>query len=286
MFVTDDLLSVPPAAGVPSITQGVSGDRGNLELAYADPQDGLWVCWFNNDLTPVGDVGPGEWSSGLHFAPGSRYLAVDIVQASSGPDFIEVVAVTADAVERWTWSPAAGFEHSGSLAVPGARGVALAESDDGFVVCAPSSDGTVWVWRADAVGYPRLDWSPPSRHPLPADATRWTVRPTAGGLRAAVATPDGVLLTDDVEGEPWRPVLLGPADVSALCWVSPHTAGAEPALVVVAGGELATVSTEAEPSVVATGVVADDMAAATSLVDRQRLEVVTRSGTAVVHRRW
>src|SRR4051794_25762709 len=102
-------------AGRMSLIQGRYGLRGNLELAYADAADGLWVHWRNNDETPVGDVAPGAWSDGLHFAEGRRYGDVSLIQASRGPDFLELLAASEDSVDRWTWSPAAGFEHTGSI---------------------------------------------------------------------------------------------------------------------------------------------------------------------------
>src|SRR3954468_5999573 len=165
-----DVIARRLPAGRMSLIQGRYGSRGNLELAYADAVDGLWVHWRNNDETAAGSVAPGAWSDGLRFAEGRRYGDVAMIQARRGPDFLELLATTDESIERWTWSPGAGFERTGSIRddADGCVDVRLTETAVGFVATAHRGEG-LQSWSADAAEYPRLDWSLTGAVAVPAD---------------------------------------------------------------------------------------------------------------------
>ena len=136
-------VALPKLRGAPGLTQGAYGERGNLELVVPGADDGLWVFWFNNDLS-VSDVGarPGGWSGGLRFACGTRYDGAAIVQSRHGPNWLEVVAVGGGVARRYTWRPESGFSETGepwcAVGAPSAI-----ETDDGLLHVATnsSSDG-------------------------------------------------------------------------------------------------------------------------------------------------
>ncbi len=285
-------MHVPSAAGGPSITQGSYGERGNLELAYPDPRDGLWVCWFNNDEAAAGEVAAETWSGGLHFACGRRYHAVSLIQAASGPQFLELLAAGDDGLHRWTWSPGRGFEHTDVL--PGRPGELLddcviAEVGERLVACARRGDELL-VWRAGLSAYPTLQWSGPSRADLPAETTRLAARPDAdGSVWAAVVVDAGLLVTTDPTSVAWRRVGESVGPVTAACWVADLPAGIsrDPVLVVAASDRVCSVSldVDAEPVVLATGPTADSLTAAWSRAGTDHLEVVARCGDDLIHLR-
>lgn len=149
--------------GPGSLTQGVYGARGNLELVVADAADGLWVHWFNSDLTsdPVAapDVPPGTWSAGLRFAKGRAYAAAAILQSPLGPDHLEVVALTREGeVESWYWSPGPGFQRRDELVLWGADAVAARIDDDGTLEVDARVDGGWQGFVATPEGYPARRW--------------------------------------------------------------------------------------------------------------------------------
>lgn len=153
-------------AGAASVAQGVYGLRGNLELVVADIADGLWVFWFNADLTSdpleTPDVPPGSWSAGLQFASGHRYRSAQILQSPLGPDHLEVLALTVDGVlQSWFWSPGPGFARRRADAANEVSGfVAEVDTEGAITVHTDRLDGTRSAVRSDAVGYPERSWSP------------------------------------------------------------------------------------------------------------------------------
>jgi hypothetical protein len=189
-----------PTVGPPSLTQGVYGARGNLELVVADPIDGLWVYWFNADEAddPGDPVVPrGDWSEGLRVAAGTRYTAGVLLQGELGPDHLELLALTAAGdVESWWWSPGPGFQRRPGTVV---RGVALvARTRPGGMVEADvrGADGS---WRRVASGpdgYPQRDWVSvgpvPGSEPDPDVATTVSTR-RGGTLETVRRGPDGRL---------------------------------------------------------------------------------------------
>lgn len=153
--------SLPSVCGRPGLTQGVYGDRGNLELVAPAEDGGIWVFWFNADAIDrrSGPL-PGSWSGGLHFAGVRPVRAVAITQVSQGPDFLEVIVLSDAGAERYYWTPAAGFIDAGIL-IPYARAVsALAVNADGssFRLAAVSPAGEALRLTAQTASYPHLDW--------------------------------------------------------------------------------------------------------------------------------
>lgn len=150
-------------AGVASLTQGVYGARGNLELVACDATDGLWVFWFNADSADAAvdtpDVLPGQWSAGLAFASGSRYRDAQIVQSTLGPDHLEVLALTdAGALESWYWSPGPGFQRRGTDAAASVRRFRLAHHDGVLTADVEWADGATAVLSSDTERYPARVW--------------------------------------------------------------------------------------------------------------------------------
>ncbi len=192
-----------PIAGRVSLTQGVYGARGNLELVACDATDGLWVFWFNadgpDDPLDTPDVPPGHWSTGLAFAPGSRYRDAQIVQSTLGPDHLEVLALTDDGVlESWYWSPGPGFQRRGTDAAVSVRRFRLAHRDGILTADIERADGTIAVVTSDGEHYPQRIWTsaegaavvddPSAEEMLRAHGIRDVVEGTA---RAARSTRDG-----------------------------------------------------------------------------------------------
>lgn len=152
----------PPTAGGPGIVQGHYGAAGNLELVACAVDDGLWVGWFNTDPT---DDGTGaarlSWSGALRFAHGHRYVAARITQATAGPDFLEVLARTADAtLRRHVWTPETGFVDHGELAgaVTASTGIVV-EAGGAHRVYVADTQG-IWLLRGEpGPAYPALDFT-------------------------------------------------------------------------------------------------------------------------------
>ena len=149
--------------GPASLTQGVYGARGNLELVACDAEDGIWVFWFNadhpTDPPAAADVPPATWSAGLRFASGRRYEEAAILQSTMGPDHLEVLALGGDGVlESWYWSPGPGFQQRPGAVATSVRAF-TAEHDDGTVwATVEHQDGSVDHVVSDAVGYPERVW--------------------------------------------------------------------------------------------------------------------------------
>ena len=199
-------LSVGPLAqtsGAVSLAQGVYGARGNLELVACDAEDGLWVFWFNADLdadpltTP--DVPPGQWSAGLRFALGRRYLDAQIHQSTLGPDHLEVLALSAEGVlESWYWSPGPGFQRRrADVAAQVAR--FASEHEDGTVrVTVADADGQVRYLFSSSEGYPARTWAPTDGGPaLEADAASAVA---AAGISAADIVPGTARAASSLRG--------------------------------------------------------------------------------------
>ncbi|MRX44764.1 hypothetical protein [Agromyces kandeliae] len=150
--------------GVPSLVQGAYGRRGNLELVACDGQEGLWVFWFNADLesdpleTP--EVPPGSWSSGLRFAPGTRFVAAQILQSALGPDHLEVLALADHGeLQSWYWSPGPGFRLRAEPAARGVTAFRAVHSDGVLSVSAMQRGGLIAHVRSDGSGYPERTWT-------------------------------------------------------------------------------------------------------------------------------
>jgi hypothetical protein len=152
---------LPPAHGIPGLTQGAYGDAGNLELVVPGI-DGLWVYWFNAD--PVdrrhGAV-RGHWSGGLNIARGMRFSAANITQMSAGPLFLEVLALQMGGqVRRMYWTPSDGFVDAGVIAT-GAKAVTpVIQGTDHARFSSTQTDGTVSIFSAPISKYPKLMWIP------------------------------------------------------------------------------------------------------------------------------
>ncbi|MEU1972986.1 hypothetical protein ABZ477_15130 [Microbacterium sp. NPDC019599] len=179
-------------SGVPSLTQGAYGARGNLELVACDAADGLWVFWFNADLdtdpleTP--DVPPGSWSAGLRFAAGRRYVEAQILQSTLGPDHLEVLALAAGGIlESWYWSPGPGFQRRVTDAATGVAAFA-ADHDRGTVrVAIRDVEGAMRGLVSPPRGYPSRVWLPAEGGPsLGIDAADAV---TAAGVPAETVEP-------------------------------------------------------------------------------------------------
>ncbi|QKJ18273.1 hypothetical protein [Microbacterium hominis] len=179
-------------SGAVSLAQGVYGARGNLELVACDSADGLWVFWFNADLdtdplaTP--DVPPGNWSAGLRFAAGRRYVDAQILQSSVGPDHLEVLALTSDGVlESWFWSPGPGFQRRVTDAATGVTRFAAAHDRGTLLVTVAATEGAKRHLVSPPRGYPSRAWVLTAGGPaLDVDATAEIV---AAGIAADEITP-------------------------------------------------------------------------------------------------
>ena len=152
-----------PTAGPVGIAQGVYGARGNLELLACDRVDGLWVFWFNadgpDDPPSTAEVPPGQWSAGLFFAQGRRYVDAQIVQSTLGPDHLEVLALTEDGLlESWYWSPAPGFQKRRPDAAASVARFRLSHRDGILFVDLEHRDGTSAVLSSGVAGYPDRVW--------------------------------------------------------------------------------------------------------------------------------
>ena len=153
-----------PTSGAVSLAQGVYGTHGNLELVACDAADGLWVFWFNADLevdpAESPEVAPGQWSDGLHFAHGGRYLDAQILQSTLGPDHLEVLALDARGVlQSWYWSPGPGFQRRRADAASGVARFGVDHHDGTLRVTMVHHDGAIRHLRSTATGYPRRLWT-------------------------------------------------------------------------------------------------------------------------------
>lgn len=181
-----------PTAGAVSLTQGVYGARGNLELVACDRSDGLWVFWFNADLdtdpleTP--DVPPGSWSAGLPFARGHRYLDSLILQSTLGPDHLEVLALAEDGVlESWYWSPGPGFQRRSTDATADVTRFGASHREGTLGVTVVDAAGAISHRVSPPDGYPSRAWLPAQDGPgLPDDATTAVV---AAGVAPGALEP-------------------------------------------------------------------------------------------------
>lgn len=173
-----------PSVGPASIVQGVYGERGNLELVVADARDGLWVHWLNADPTAVGDVLPGDWSAGLRFATGQRYVAAQILQDTLGPNFLEVLALRADGVlESWYWSPGPGFQQRQPDAATAVTQFHASLTPDGTLTIALDGDRAV---ESAPDGHPNRTWHPAPAIGLPGPADEQL---TAAGVDPSTVAP-------------------------------------------------------------------------------------------------
>jgi hypothetical protein len=151
----------PPVFGRPGLAQGRYGAAGNLELVIPAVDDGLWVAWFNND--PIeSHIGAavGRWSGVLRFATGHRYVSAKVTQVDSGPDFLEVVALTVDGqLRRHVWSPAAGFVDWGIVQTEVLASSSILQGDGSLQLVVVHRDGKVLLLRANPdQNYPFLSF--------------------------------------------------------------------------------------------------------------------------------
>jgi hypothetical protein len=165
-----------PTVGTVSLTQGVYGARGNLELIACDALDGLWVFWFNSDLdtdpleTP--DVPPGRWSAGLRFAGGHRFVQAEILQSTLGPNHLEVLAVDVHGVlQSWYWSSGPGFQRRVTDAATGVLRFAAVHDDGSLMVTAETADGAIRNLVSPPAGYPARRWIAATEGPDLSDGT-------------------------------------------------------------------------------------------------------------------
>lgn len=139
----------PEVTGRPGLTQGRYGAAGNLELVAPAVDDGLWVGWFNCDpVESHSGAAIQRWSGALRFAHGHRYVSADVTQVDAGPNFLEVVALTAGGtLRRHVWSPGPGFVDHGELAGEVGWSSALVQSpvDGSLRVAVAGLDGRVRI---------------------------------------------------------------------------------------------------------------------------------------------
>lgn len=252
---------VPPLAGTPGLVQGVYGRRGNLELVAPDPEDGLWVFWFNNDepeSEPAPGARPGCWSAGLRFARGRRYEAAAIVQSRHGPDWLEVAATAEGLLRRFTWRPETGFTEEGD-SWPAVGPAAAVETSDWFLHVAAAQPGSGVAIRSTA-GTERLV------------ATETLV----SGV--ALLLPDAELMWADGTGVHAEGGFVAPGRAPAAA-TDPrtgerHVAWIDDGRVHRQDGDGPDLRSPAEA-----------IAVAVSHVERPRLELVIRTGTVVWHAR-
>ena len=277
---------LPDANGRPSIVQGRYGDRGNLELVFADPHDGLWVCWFNADDPLTATTGPGaraaEWSGGLHFAAGHTYHDVALIQANRGPNFLELIATSSTTIEHWTWTPQSGFVRRGLLPqVEPVSKPSICETPAGFVVAAVGAS-SIWRWSANVSGAAWGQWQVSEAHPLPNATTMAAVRVDPTGQTHTVAAFDDATITQTVDGR----------------WTTPTTIDSNVAQVhdldLLPGSHGAFVVATTDHGILAGRIdgleLLDDFAAsavcmARSRIDVERTEIVARGGSRLRHLR-
>lgn len=172
--------------GPVSLTQGVYGERGNLELVACDADDSLWVFWFNSDLetdtAETTDVAPGHWSAGLQFARGERYVDAQILQSTLGPNHLEVLALDDSGVlQSWYWSPGPGFQRRTDDAAIEVVRFGADHHDGTLRVTIEQRDGSIRRLRSTAMGYPDRGWVHASDGPeLPDDKAARRLLETAG----------------------------------------------------------------------------------------------------------
>jgi hypothetical protein len=181
--------------GAVSLTQGVYGARGNLELVACDAVAGLWVFWFNADLPtdPPSDaaVPAGSWSAGLHFASGRRYVDAVILQSTLGPDHLEVLALDVQgALWSWYWSPGPGFQCREKPAVTGVGRFAAGHDAGTIGVTLIDRGGAIRHLVSGPSGYPDRSWDP---------ASTGQSFPTEEEARGQLAAA-GIYLTDAISG--------------------------------------------------------------------------------------
>ena len=245
---------LPDVAGTPCITQGVYGERGNLELVAPDAKDGLWVFWYNGDAKDF-QLGArrGCWSGGLRFAQGFRYNGAAIVQSRHGPHWLEVVATSDDRAQRFTWRPESGFTRTDdswrAIGSPAAT-----ETNEGVLLIATvasrdlievrSSDGVVKTVATDRVA------------------------------RGVVLSETGELIWGDEIG-----VHTETGTVVGARWPA-----------AVSGGHIAWIEDRSvklsEGPALECSVLPDDLSLAASHIDADRLELILRCGASLWHARF
>jgi hypothetical protein len=278
----------PPVSGSPGLAQGVYGDAGNLELLAPAADHGMWVFWWNAD--PVDHrqgAAQGEWSGGLHLFPRHHVSAARITQVSRGPDFLEVLAVTAGALHRLHWSPQAGFVEDGVVLDGIADVSAPIETPEGFEALAARADGDVLHLRGDASDYPRVAWR---TEPFVAPARAVALRRGGAGVDAAAINRHGRLRswsrapgaadwTDAVEiSGGWQDVALPSLSATrpVRSWLPVLARDLTGVLAVMGDGGAAHRALHEWGPV-------DAFAAAATAIDGGRIDVVLRRGTELHH---
>lgn len=193
-------------AGPACLVQGAYGSCGNLELVACDATDGLWVFWFNADDADAPlqapDVPPGQWSTGLAFAAGRRYVDAQIVQSTFGPNHLEVVALTDDGtLESWYWSPGPGFQRRDCEVATAVRRFLLEHHDGILRVVIDRHDGVAAVATSGVDEYPDRVWREAPLEEFPDDdraarmlSARGIVDVLDGTARRASSTRDGGMI--------------------------------------------------------------------------------------------
>ncbi|MFN8193736.1 MAG: hypothetical protein U0R80_05550 [Nocardioidaceae bacterium] len=293
------------AVGTPGLTQGGYGSRGNLELVVPGPQGGFTVCWFNSDPVegPVSEpsIPAATWSAGLGVGevvapsvevPAARtpYDSLAVLQARSGPDFLEVAALGHEGVDRWTWSPGPGFRRTGTWSTTatdppelGYPGVPFVAETAMSLVVGRTVGSLVERWVAPLDGYPDdLAWT--SESLLVAGPVRAAAADADGRTVLVVATEDGLgLVSWPLEGE----VSSRDLGVSSTARAVAVCCGPDLVLAALPGGDLVAADGSSEPVALATGPEADALACCWSVMGAERhLEIAERRGSELVHRRW
>ncbi|MFT4083744.1 MAG: hypothetical protein QM638_14275 [Nocardioides sp.] len=180
-------VDLPPVGGLPGLTQGAYGTRGNLELVVPAVDTGFWVLWFNADEHDErSGAAVGCWSGGLHVETDDRLTAVTISQIEAGPRFLEVTLLGGDTARRMFWCPERGFVAGGVLEPAAAAVAPIRELAGAMTTMITTTDGrTLWL-RGE--GYPEPAWAATPAPPAAWEEFRrmpdgWTVRVQDGRVR-------------------------------------------------------------------------------------------------------
>jgi hypothetical protein len=198
-------VSIPPVTGSPGLVQGSYGDAGNLELAVPAIDDGIWIFWFNADpVEHEAGAAMGCWSGGLHVFGGRAVDAARISQVQAGPNFLELLALSARTLHRLYWTPERGFVDAGPIATDVADVSPVRETGTELLVDVVDVHGARYLLAGDKLRYPNVAWTareavasvdaPPALPDVRADALAWCRTSIGGGRVDAVLRVGTALL--------------------------------------------------------------------------------------------
>jgi hypothetical protein len=282
MMLTSRSAPLPDAAGSPGLAQGSYGEAGNLELVMPARDGGYWCFWFNAD--PVdhhsGAV-RGCWSAGLH-VPGPLCTVVRIAQFAVGPDFLEVLMVSGEALVRQHWTPGEGFVSDGPI--PLERSVtwcsASVERDGMAHAVVVTADRELMHLHAPLTDYPRLSWS---AEVIETGIAVAELAASAEGLTCSIVADGGSLrvLRYDDQLERWdEPLEYQGRWARAVVTVPPATGIV---LGVDSAGQAKVIDPSGHEHALCPDVHADDLTACSTTLDGGRIDLVLRTGTELRH---